>query len=189
MLLLQTLSLQRALLIVTGSQHSTEAALPVIQSRFFCGLGRAPEELPMTAFSQASLPLSFCTSEANWIAGSYPASLSCSVALLCLASSVFVKPSVGSQTRIQQLQINSWGFWVLGFVLFFFSGFSLKNVKNGRNWLGLSGGCFLEGPVLSSRPKHLSLASFSSSSCGSPAAGQFVALLSHHCRVLPPPAC
>lgn len=143
----------------------------------------------MTAFSQASLPLSFCTSEANWIAGSQPASLSCSVALLCLASSVFVKPSVGSQTRIQQLQINSWGFWVLGFVLFFFSGFSLKNVKNGRNWLGLSGGCFLEGPVLSSRPKHLSLASFSSSSCGSPAAGQFVALLSHHCRVLPPPAC
>lgn len=65
-----TLSLQDTFLIVTRSQHSTQSALPLIHSWFFCGLRRDPKELPITAFSQVRLPLSYNTSEANWIADS-----------------------------------------------------------------------------------------------------------------------
>lgn len=126
-LLLQAWSLQNTLPSMSSSQPRTEAALRATQSRFCCGLKRAPKKLPMAAFSEARLHLSFHTSEAKRIAGSYPASLSCSVGLLCLATAVFVKtfswkPDWNRAALNKELGFRSCCYLV-----------SLKNVKNGRN--------------------------------------------------------
>ena len=127
-----------------ASQHeqltATEAALRATQSRFSCGLERAPKKLPMTAFSEARLPLSFHTSEAKRIAGSYPASLSCSVGLLCLASAVFVKTFTWKPDWKRAALNKELGFCSCCYLV------SLKNVKNGRNWLRLSHGFSLDIP-------------------------------------------
>lgn len=126
-LLLQAWSLRNTLPSMSSSQPRTEAALRATRSRFCCGLKRAPKKLPMAAFSEARLHLSFHTSEAKRISGSYPASLSCSVGLLCLASAVFVKtfswkPDWNRAALNKELGFRSCCYLV-----------SLKNVKNGRN--------------------------------------------------------
>lgn len=112
---------------MSSSQPRTEAALWATQSWFSCGLERAPKKLPMTAFSEARLPLSFHTSEAQRIAGSYPASLSCSLGLLCLASAVFVKTFSWKPDWNRAALNKELGFCSCCYLV------SLKNVKNGRN--------------------------------------------------------